>query len=90
MSYGQIADILNQKGIQTPQEYRKSGMVYRKCFSEQQEENPRRQDEKTVREKDAPENGGWLQGEVQSASKWDASGVRRIILSHTRGDYYTA
>lgn len=90
MSYGQIADILNQKGIQTPQEYRKSGMVYRKCFSEQQEENPRRQDEKTVREKDAPENGGWLQGEVQSASKWDASGVRRIILSHTRGDYYMA
>ena len=90
MSYGQIADILNQKGIQTPQEYRESGMVYRKDFSEQQDENSRRREEKPVSEKAVPENGEWLQGEAQSTSKWDASGVRRIILSHTRGDYHTA
>ena len=90
MSYGQIADILNQKGIQTPQEYRKSGRVYRKGYPKQQKENSQRQEEKSVREKAVPENGEWLQGKAKSVSKWDASGVRRIILSHTRGDYHTA
>lgn len=65
-------------------------MVYRKDFSEQQDENSRRWEEKPVSEKAVQENGEWLQGEAQSTSKWDASGVRRIILSHTRGDYHTA
>lgn len=62
MSYGLIADVLNQKGIQPPQEYRKNGRVYRKGSLKEQEEKTK---------------------------QWDASGVRRIILSNTRGDYHT-
>ena len=90
MSYGQIADILNQKGIQTPQEYRKSGRVYRKGYPKQQKENFQRQEESLTGKEIFRENSGCLSGESQPASNWDASGVRRIILSHTRGDYHTA
>lgn len=89
MSYGLIADVLNQKGIQTPQEYRKSGRVYRKGYSKQQKEHSRRQEESMTGKEIFRDNSRYLPEESQPASNWDASGVRRIILSHTRGDYHT-
>ena len=83
MSYGQIADILNQRGIQTPQEYRQSGRVYRQGYPRQQAGNP-------VRTNTFPETGRCLSEEVPFELNWGASGVRRILLSHTRGDYHSA
>lgn len=101
MSYGQIADILNQRGIRTPQDYRKSQKVY-------QREHPEKQGD-MMGKSSYRNDGKALSQETQTVSRWDASGVRRIILrsrelqdgaanqnasyenlSHTRGDYHTA
>lgn len=101
MSYGQIADILNQRGIRTPQEYRKSQKVYQSECSEKQGD--------MMGKSSYRNDGRALSQETQTVFRWDASGVRRIILksrelhggavkknascenlSHTRGDYHTA
>lgn len=72
MSYGQIADILNQRGIRTPQEYRKSQKVY-------QREHPEKQGD-MMGKSSYRNDGKVLSKETQTVSRWDASGVRRIIL----------
>lgn len=59
MSYQQIAQWLEQNGVNTPEHYRRTGEVYRCAYGEEQQQT------------------------------WEASGVRSILLSHTRGDYHT-
>ena len=72
MSYGQIADILNQRGIRTPQEYRNSHKVY-------QREHPEKQGD-MMGKSSYRNDGKVLSQETQTVSRWDASSTRRIIL----------
>lgn len=101
MSYRQIAEILDQRGVNSPKEYQKSREVYRKRERSISLETPERRmfseipehrtSTETPEQSMPPEmQGRRMYSGVQTVSRWDASGVRRILLSHTRGDYHPA
>lgn len=101
MSYRQIAEILDQRGVNSPKEYQKSREVYRKRERSISLETPERRRTSKIPEyrtsTETPEQsrppemqGRQMSSGVQTLSRWDASGVRRILLSHTRGDYHPA
>lgn len=101
MSYRQIAEILDQRGVNSPREYQKSREVYRKRERSISFETPERRMSSEISEHwtspETPEQSKppetperRMSSGVQTVSRWDASGVRRILLSHTRGDYHPA